>query len=605
MTRVSVLRQLLPTGGAAASAGASRRAQKHARSAAWAFAGASPAAFVRQATFCALLTFAGAAGAQAPGAPAAAQVAPAPSQPAQLDDFAAYVDSARKTFNVPGIAVAIVKDGKVVMEQGFGIREISKPDKVDANTLFAIASNTKAFTAASLQQLAEQGKLKMDDRVIDHLPWFRMSDPYVTHEMRIRDLLAHRSGLSLGAGDLLYWPPSSYTTKEVVERLRDVPLKNGFRSGYAYDNILFAVATLVIEQASGQTYADYVRQHIFKPVGMDESVIDKTYLKPGMDVAVGHARSNFKDLVTVPPMAWLNDPGAGGIYASVHDLAKWMNVQLAGGALSGDGADASAPRLFSKDSQNQMWSMLTPISIGKPPIPELAPLIPHFYGYGEGWFLSDYRNQRLVWHTGGWPGMVSRVTLVPELHLGVVVLTNQESGAAFNAVTYRVLDAYLNGAQGAAAAGSTTLTDWVAVYDKAVKKAGSKADDSQAAHEKNRAKGSRPSLALASYAGTYRDPWYGDVVISQEGGKLRLRFSKTAQLIGTMTPWQHDTFTVRWDDRALNADAFVSFSLDMDGHIREVRMQPISPLTDFSFDFQDLRLTPVAQPVADTADDDE
>jgi CubicO group peptidase (beta-lactamase class C family) len=185
-----------------------------------------------------------------------------PMLPAQLDDFGAYVDSARKTFDVPGIAVAIVKDGKVVMEQGFGLRNINKPAKVDAHTLFAIASNTKAFTAASLQQLAEAGKLKMDDRVIDHLPWFRMSDPYVTHEMRIRDLLAHRSGLSLGAGDLLYWPPTSYTTKEVVERLRHVPIKNGFRSGYAYDNILFAVATLVIEQASGESYADYVRDHI-------------------------------------------------------------------------------------------------------------------------------------------------------------------------------------------------------------------------------------------------------------------------------------------------------------------------------------------------------
>ena len=543
-----------------------------------------------------LLALAGSASAQTPPAPVASDAGAASTTinssaalPSQLQDFGAYVDSARKTFDVPGIAVAIVKDGKVVMEQGFGLREIGKPDKVDAHTLFAIASNTKAFTAAALQQLAEQGKLKMDDRVIDHLPWFRMSDPYVTHEMRIRDLLAHRSGLSLGAGDLLYWPPTSYTTKEVVERLRDVPIKNGFRSGYAYDNILFAVATLVIEQTSGQSYADYVRTHLFQPVGMDESLIDKTYLKPGMDVATGHARANFENLEPVPPMAWLNDPGAGGIYASVHDLAKWMNVQLAGGVLPGPEKDGKPARLFSEDSQQQMWSMLTPITIHQPPIPELAPLTPHFYGYGESWFLSDYRNQRLVWHTGGWPGMVSRITLVPELHLGVVVLTNQESGAAFNAVTYRVLDAYLKSSQPAGAA----LTDWVAVYDKAVKQAESKSDTSFATHEKDRDKSSKPSLALAKYEGTYRDPWYGDVIISNEGGKLRLRFSKTAQLIGTLSPWQHDTFTVRWDDRDLNADAFISFSLDMDGHIREVRMEPISPLTDFSFDFQDLRLTPI------------
>jgi CubicO group peptidase (beta-lactamase class C family) len=514
-----------------------------------------------------------------------------PLLPPQLADFAAYVDSARKTFDVPGIAVAIVKDGHVVMEQGFGLRELGKSDPVDARTLFAIASNTKAFTAAALQQLQEQGKLSMDDRVIEHLPWFRMSDPYVTHEMRIRDLLAHRSGLSLGAGDLLYWPPTRYTTKEVVERLAKVPLKNGFRSGYAYDNILFAVATLVIEQASGQSYADYVRTHIFQPVGMDESLIDMTYLKPGMDVATGHAKADFKDLKPVPPMAWLNDPGAGGIYSSVHDLAKWMNVQLAGGALPIRGADGKPQRLFSQDSQHQMWSMLTPIPVSKPSVPELAPLTPNFFGYGESWFLSDYHGKKLVWHTGGWPGMVSRVTLVPELKLGVVVLTNAESGAAFNAITYRVLDAWLN---------REHKTDWVAAYDKAVKKAQAKADDSFAKHEAARDKRSKPSLPLAGYAATYRDPWYGDVLISEKGGKLRMQFSHTPQLVGTLSHWQHDSFTVRWDDRTLNADAFVTFALDEDGHVREVRMEPISPMTDFSFDFQDLHLAPVKPDAAGT-----
>ncbi|HVC16514.1 MAG TPA: serine hydrolase domain-containing protein, partial [Rhodanobacter sp.] len=439
---------------------------------------------------CAVFAFAAGAWAQAPATrpvsrlPIGIHDTVQPRLPTQLQDFSSYVDSARKTFDVPGIAVAIVKDGKVVMAQGFGVREIGKPGRVDEHTLFAIASNTKAFTAASLQMLAEQGKLKMDDRVIDHLPWFRMSDPYVTHEMRIRDLLAHHSGLGLGAGDLLYWPPTSYTTRDVVERLRFVPLKNGFRSGYAYDNILFAVATLVIEKASGQTYADFVREHIFQPVGMNESVIDKTYLKPGMDVAMGHARLDFKNLRPVPPMAWLNDPGAGGIYASVHDLAKWMNVQLAGGALPA-GADGKPRRLFSEDSRRQMWTMLTPIAIHPMPLPALASLAPHFYGYGEGWFLSDYRGQRLVWHTGGWPGMVSRLTLVPGLHLGVVVLTNQESSAAFNAITWRVLDAYLNPAH---------KTDWVAVYDKAVKLSEATADISWAKHVAARARHRKPSL---------------------------------------------------------------------------------------------------------------
>ncbi|EIL99589.1 serine hydrolase [Rhodanobacter sp. 115] len=535
---------------------------------------------LRLAVCSALFAFAAAASAQtAPAAsPTSASAVTQAALPAQLQDFTTYVDNTLKTFKVPGVAVAIVKDGKVVMEQGFGVREIGKPTKVDANTLFAIASNTKAFTAASLQMLADEGKLDMDARVIDYLPWFRMSNSYVTHEMRVRDLLAHRSGLSLGAGDLLYWPPTSYTTKDVVERLAKVPIKNSFRGHYAYDNILFAVATLVIEKVSGESYADFVRDHIFKPVGMDESLIDCTYLKPGMDVATGHAPYNFKDIKPVPPMAWLNDPGAGGIYASVHDLAKWMNVQLAGGKLP-DGK-----QLFSEKSHHEMWSMLTPIPIHKPSIPELAPLTPEYYGYGEGWFLSTYQGQKLVWHTGGWPGFVSRVTMVPKLHLGVVVLTNQQSGAAFNAITYRVLDAYMNPGK---------KTDWVAVYDKAVKQFNANADTSWAKHEAARDKHSKPSLPLAQYAGTYRDPWYGDIVITDQNGKLRMRFSKTKQLIGTMTPWQHDTFIVRWDDRSLDADAFVNFALDDDGHVREMRIKPVSPRTDFSFDFQDLRPVPV------------
>ncbi|RDS79128.1 serine hydrolase [Dyella monticola] len=548
-----------------------------------------PSLSLRVTGCCALLAFASAAQAWPIAASPVAPADTAPQNagtalPPMLQDFGAYVDDARKTFKVPGIAVAIVKDGKIVLEEGYGLREEGKPEKVDAHTLFAIASNTKAFTAAALQMLAEQGKVDMDGRVTDYLPWFQMSDPYVTHDMRVRDLLAHRSGLSLGAGDLLYWPPTSYTTQEVVQRLSKVPIANGFRSHYAYDNILFAVATLVIEKVSGERYADFIRDHIFKPVGMDESLVDMTYLKPGMDVAMGHALYNFTDLKPVPPMAWINNPGAGGIYASVHDLAKWMNVQLAGGALPSTDASGKPRQLFSQNSQNQMWTMLTPIPVSKPPIPQLQPLVPNFYGYGEGWFLSDYQGQKLVWHTGGWPGMVSRVTLVPGLKLGVVVLTNQESGAAFNAVTYRVLDAYLH---------PGTKTDWVAVYDEAVKHSHGEADQGWKKHEAARDAKSKPSLPLASYAGTYRDPWYGDIIITDEAGKLRLRFSKTRQLVGTMTPWQHDTFTVRWDDRALNADAFAEFSLDADGHVRSMRMQPISPLTDFSFDFQDLRLTPV------------
>ncbi|NID14240.1 serine hydrolase [Luteibacter yeojuensis] len=526
--------------------------------------------------------FALAAHAQEAGSPASPAGTESAARPAALADFDAYVDATRKQFDVPGIGVAIVKDGKTVLEMGSGVRKLGEPAKVDAHTQFAIASNTKAFTAASLSILADEKKLDMNDRVVDRLPWFQMSDPYVTREMRIRDLLAHRSGLSLGAGDLLYWPATTYTTQEVVQRLRHVPLTNSFRAEYAYDNILFAVAGLVIEQVSGKPWADFVRERIFTPLGMTESQTHAPdSIGPNDDIATGHAKFDFKDLKPVAPMSWNNNQAAGGIYSSVHDLSKWMNMQLAGGTYTD--ASGKQQRLFSEKRQAEMWSLVTPIKISEPSVPELKATKPNFSGYGEGWFVSDYRGHKLVWHTGGWPGMVSRVTLVPDLKLGIVVLTNQESGAAFQAVTYRALDAYMDAPK----------TDWNAAYAASVKKSEAHADDSMKKHEAARAKGSKPSLPLDGYVGTYRDPWYGDVKVAKQGGRLTMSFTKTAQLKGTLEPWQHDTFIAHWNDRSLNGDAFVTFALDPDGKVREVRMEPVSPLTDFSFDFQDLRLAPV------------
>ena len=500
---------------------------------------------------------------------------------ARMARFDAYVEAVQKQFDVPGVAVAIVKDGEVVMARGYGVRELGKPAKVDEHTMFAIASNTKAFTAAALNMLQDEGKLKTTDRVIDHLPWFRMSDAYVTREMRIRDLLAHRSGLSLGAGDLLYWPTTTYTTREVAERLKDVPLTGGFREQYAYDNILFGVAGLVVEAASGMSFQKFLETRIFEPLGMKETRYNSDGLKPGDNVATGHAKFDFKDLRPVGVTSWRNVSGAGGIYSSVHDIAKWMNVQLAGGVISGEGEKAK--RLFAEQRQREMWTVLTPIPVGKPSIPELAAATPNAMGYAQGWQVSDYAGHKLVWHTGGWPGQVSRLTLLPNEKIGVVVLTSAEAGVAFNAITYEAMDMML-GKSG---------NDWLKGYAAAFARAQGNADEDWQKHVAARDAASKPSLPLAKYAGTYRDPWYGDVVIRQGKNGLEMQFSKTAELLGDIEHWQHDSFIVRWRDRSLNADAFVNFSLDPDGNIRELRMEPVSPLTDFSFDFQDLRLAPV------------
>ena len=500
--------------------------------------------------------------------------------PPRLAEIDAVAERVRAEFEVPGLAIAIVKDGEVVFARGYGVRELGKPERVDERTLFAIASNTKAFTAALLAQLVDEKKLKWDDRVIDHLPWFAMSDPYVTREMTVRDLLVHRSGLGLGAGDLLFWPTTSYTTEEVVRRLRHVPLATSFRSAYAYDNILYAAAALVIEKVSGLTWAEAVQQRIFSPAGMTDAKPNCLTLQPTDNAATGHAKFDFKDLRPVAPLAWHNNSAAGGIYAHVSDLAKWMNAQLAGGKLPA-GPDGAARRLFSEKQRDEMWTLVTPMPVRRPPA-ELAEMKANFVGYALGWDIRDYRGQRLVTHTGGWPGQVSRTTLVPDLNLGIVVLTNQEAGAAFQAMTLHALDAFLE----------APPKDWVAAYAAVVRKGQDNADESWQKLLAARAADSKPSLPLAKYAGVYRDAWYGDVALREEAGKLTLQFAKTESLVGELEHWQHDTFIVRWRDRSLNADAFITFALNPDGTIREARMEAVSPLTDFSFDFQDLRLVP-------------
>lgn len=533
-----------------------------------------------------LATLAPAPGWAAAGDEAAAAAREAPVlDPAQLSG---WVEQVRERFEVPGIAVAVVKDGEVVFEGGWGVRELGRPERVDQHTQFAIASNTKAFTAAALAVLVDEGRLAWDDRVVEHLPWFRMSDPYVTANITVRDLLTHRSGLGLGAGDLLFWPGSTYDTGEVVRRLAQVPLKTGFRERYAYDNILYAAATLVIEQASGKSYAQFLQERFFAPLGMAATRANADALRPGDQPATGHARADFTTLQPTFALTWHNASGAGGVYSSAHDMAAWMKAQLAAGSYTD--AHGRRQQLFSPARQKEMWSLHSPLDIPEPALPQLAAARPDYLAYGLGWFVSNYRGHRLAWHSGGWPGQVSRVTLVPELGLGVVVLTNQESGAAFNAITMQVLDAFV---------APPEKTDWIAAYAAAADRSKQRAAQAWAKRVQARDARSRPSLPLPAYAGSYRDPWYGEVEVTLEGDRLGMRFGASPLLAGRMQHWQHDTFLVKWDERTLNGDAFVTFSLDPDGAVREARMEAASELTDFSFDFQDLVLTPVAGDAAD------
>jgi len=500
-----------------------------------------------------------------------AQSATTGAPPPDLDT---YVARSMKTFEVPGIAVAIVKDGKVVVAKGYGVRKLGDSTPVDEFTMFGIGSNTKAFTTAALATLVDEGKLAWDDPVYQRLPGFVMNDPYVSHEMTIRDLLTHRSGMGLGEGDLLFWPHSTYSRAEVIYKLRFMKPASSFRSKYAYDNLLYMTAGQIIPAVTGISWDDYVRQRIFEPLGMKHTNVSNTGFRSGDNYAFPHSRVEGK--LQAIPLENLDNAGpAGAINSCAADLAKWVQLQLNRGKfIDRDG------HLFSEQRSGEMWSPQTILPVNDPPAP-LAALKANFADYGLGWGLRDYHGRKMVGHTGGVAGFVSRVMLVPEENLGVVVLTNAEEGGAFDSVLYHVLDYYFH----------LPASDWIAAYkevkDKEEKDAAETMNKAQAA----RAADSKPSLALEKYAGVYNDAWYGPITIGMENGRLVMSFDHTPTMIGDLEHWQYDTFKAHWRNRTIE-DAFVTFSLNEDGTIDSARMAAVSPLADFSFDYQDLLLKP-------------
>jgi CubicO group peptidase (beta-lactamase class C family) len=489
------------------------------------------------------------------------------------------VERARQEFDVPGMAVAIVKDGNVVLAKGYGVRRQGESAPVTAHSLFRIASNTKAFTTAALAMLVDEGKIRWDDPVTQHMPSFQLYDPYVTREMTIRDLLTHRSGLGLGAGDLMFFPPGDLGRDEIIRRLRFIKPATSFRSAYAYDNLLYIVAGQLIPAVTGKSWDDFVRDRIFTPLGMANTFTDVAALKKGKDVATPHNTLSGK-LEALPQEDMDSSAPAGAIITCVADLAKWMNLQLNGVAFGNN-------RLFSAAQSREMWSAQTILPIDELPGDSPAAFAatqPNFHAYGLGWDLRDYRGKRLVGHTGMLSGYVSRTALVPELRLGVVILTNQEVTAAHAAIANTVIDHYLG----------VPDADWVAAYSARLKKQRAEVEEAVKKAAGQRNPGTKPALPLASYAGRYRDAWYGDMRIEEHAGKLFINFTHTPSLAGDLEHWQYDTFVARWKNRTLDADAYVTFTLKPDGTIDEVRMKAVSPLTDFSFDFQDLLFHPVA-----------
>ena len=500
-----------------------------------------------------------------------AQTSTVSTAPPDLD---AYVAGSMKTFDVPGIAVAIVKDGKILVAKGYGVRKLGDPTPVDEFTMFAIGSNTKAFTTAALATLVDEGKLSWDDPVYQRLPGFVMYDPYVSHEMTIRDLLTHRSGMGLGEGDLLFWPHSTYTREEVIYKLRFMKPQSSFRSHYAYDNLLYMTAGQIIPAVTGVSWDDYIPGHIFGPLGMTHSVTSNKLFKAGDDYASPHSRVEGK--LQVLPLEDLDNAGpAGSINSCAADMAKWVQLQLNRGKfVDRDG------HLFTEQRSKEMWTPQTILPTGEPPAP-LAALKANFADYALGWGLRDYHGRKLVGHTGGVGGFVSRVMLVPEENLGVVVLTNAEEGGAFDSILYHVFDYYFH----------LPPADWIANFKKLKDDEEKDAAETMKKAEGARDANSKPSLPLEKYAGGYKDAWYGPITIRNEGNGLTISFDHTPGMIGDLQHWQHDTFKAHWRVRTIE-DAFITFSLNPDGSIDNAKMVAVSPLADFSFDYQDLLLKP-------------
>jgi CubicO group peptidase (beta-lactamase class C family) len=501
-------------------------------------------------------------------ASAAAQVVTNDARLKEIDEYAAR---ALQDWRAPGMALAIVKDDRVVLARGYGVRELGKPGNVDAETLFAIASNSKAFTAAALAVLVDEGRLKWDDPATKHLPGFELYDPYATREITVRDLVSHRSGLATFGGDLL-WYETTYGRDEVLRRIRHLKPVSSFRSRYGYQNVMFLAAGEIVENIAGKSWDDFVRARFFAPLGMKHTNTSITAFKPGANVATPHNEKGgalhaitYANVDNVGPAASIN--------SCVADLAEWMRLQLGRGSYAGR-------QIFSAANSWEMWQPNIAI-----PISEAAAKnnpTRHFQAYGLGWFLSDYHGRKVVSHGGGLDGMISQTALMPEENLGVVVLTNSETPLA-SLLVNKVFDVFLGVAK----------RDWSAEALERAKKAKEAEKVAEAKVAAARVKDTRPSLALERYAGTYSGALYGDARIAVENGKLVLRLVPAPNFVGDLEHWHYDTFRLTWREsvRYPFPKGAVTFTLNAQGEIEKMIIDCPNP----DFDFKELDFTRAPQ----------
>jgi CubicO group peptidase (beta-lactamase class C family) len=485
----------------------------------------------------------------------------------KLKEIDAYAQRVMTDWHQPGMAIGIVKDDKVVFTKGYGVLEIGKPEKVNENTLFAIASNSKAFTAAGLAILVDEKKLGWDDKVSKYLPGFQMYDPWVTHELTIRDLVSHRVGLDTFSGDLL-WYETTYSPDEVLSRVRFLKPVSSFRTRFGYQNLMFIAAGRVIEKVSGKPWGEFVRERILQPLGMDRTTTSIRDLKD--NAAMPHNESGG----TLRVLHRGNVDGAApaaGLNSSVADLTKWIRLQLGRGTIDGK-------QIFSAQRSWDMWQPNIMI-----PISEAASKnnpTRHFYSYGMGWFLFDYQGRKVMNHSGGLDGMLSYTALIPEENVGFVVLTNSEY-PVFGIMMNKMLDVFTNAPK----------RDWNSEAIERDKRTKANAIEETRKQDAARVPNTRPSLAPAGYAGTYSSPMYGDVTVSNEDGKLVLRFGPAPNFVADLEHWHYDTFQIKWRPSvAYNFPrGFVTFTIDGNGKTEQLKID--QPNNDFWFYELELKRT--------------
>lgn len=476
------------------------------------------------------------------------------------------------TFSVPGISVGIIKDGKVVYSKGFGVRSLKNNKKMNEKTLVGVASNSKGFTCFALAMLVEQGKIKWEDKVRKHIPEFALKDSWATNEFTIRDLVTHKSGLPRGAGDLMFFPEGNdFTVNDIIKNVKHLTPESSFRSKYGYSNNMYIIAGEVIKRVSGLSWEEFIEQRIMKPVGMNLSKASYNRVKNKQNIIDAHAIAEGK-LIQIPHDWSETANAAGGIMSNITDMLIWADF------LMNDAVTKSGKRLLSKEQMHNLWQLQTPIAVRKN-----DDYNRNFRGYALGWVVSDVKGgYKEVTHTGGLIGTVTQFTIIPELKLGIVVLTNQMNGRAFRTITNTIKDSYLG----------YKNRNWIGRYKKRNQR-WIHYNDSIKKSVFDKVKSFKNNTCIPkkeNIVGVYTDKWFGDIKITQSNKSLQIKCIRSPRLTGELLPYNATTYVAKWNDRSYDADSFVIFTFDERGKAITAKMKHIAPITDFSFDFHNLSL---------------